>query len=172
MNGAAVSSQAVAAVTTDAQQTAVASIAAASKRLKELYQLLDSQGLRAAHEVGANLHVLAQQLQGLQHEAEADHAPNSHTGQVACLTGAHTGATGTSHSNSKKEAADGALAVDVQALERSYAAPAVAGSAGCDEATGMQPLTKKQRRGMEWVDSYIRVDTVTTALTMQSLHVD
>jgi hypothetical protein len=32
-------------------------------------------------------------------------------------------------------------------LERSYAAPAVAGSARCDEVTAMQPLTKKQRRG-------------------------
>lgn len=143
MNGAAVSSQAVAAVTTDAQQTAVASIAAASKRLKELYQLLDTQGVRAAPEVGANLHVLAQQLQGLQHIAEAEHAANSLTGQAA----AHTELTVSAQNISKTGSADATAAADVKALERNYAAPAAAGAAGCDEAAAMQPLTKKQRRG-------------------------
>jgi hypothetical protein len=149
MNGTAVSIHAVAAVTTDTQQTAVASIAAASKRLKELSHLLDTQGLRAAPEVGANLHVLAQQLQGLQHIAEAEHTANSLARQASTAAAAHTGVAGSTQNISKTGATGGTAAADVKALERSYAAPAAAGAAECDDAAAMQPLTKKQRRGEE-----------------------
>lgn len=108
----------------------VAVLAAATNRLRELAELLDSEGLPAAQNVGAELQVLAQQLLSLPATAA--------TAAAQCAKSSST-------------AAAPAAAADVESLERSYAAPsaAVAQHAGEVEAAAAatQRLTKKQRRG-------------------------
>lgn len=138
MNGpaaAAVQTQAAtAAVTTDRPE---ATVAAASSQLKRLAETLDRHGIRSAAEIGAQLQLLAQQLLQLQQASTAASAQQPTAPKLI----SHTTPAGVDGQTTVPTAAD------LAALERSYAAPAAAGTANADEAGETQPLTKKQRRG-------------------------
>lgn len=140
----------------DAQQ-AVATAAAAAKQLQELAQILETQGPASACHVGSKLQLIAQQLQLLQPApTPAAAAPaTQHTADAPSVSPiaaapAADEAAGHEAASVADAAAAGtpAAAADVDALERSYAAPAVPGAAAdTEDLAALQPLTKKQRRG-------------------------
>jgi hypothetical protein len=124
-------------------------VAAASRRLRELASTLDTQGISSAAQVAATLQQLSEQLLQLHTPATATSTSAAAGARAASVEPA---AAGERESEAAvEEAADTATpaAADVEVLERSYAAPAAVGAADTEEMTALQPLTKKQRRGRQ-----------------------
>lgn len=132
-----------AAAVADATKATATLLAAASKRLRDLANTLESDGIASATQVGSQLQLIAQQL--LQTASAAAPAQSSpETDDLAARLEAEVQATGVTPG-----APDAPADEDVAVLERRYAAAAVDGAAPEVSPTLQQqaPQTKKQRRG-------------------------